>query len=97
MVYFHIDRVIRYLESLGYKGPRRIFTEPLPVDVNGTRKDNSWYSPWDRLLTFGTGAIDDAEDGETIVHELGHVLGLGVAQVARGGDRDAPTRRSHCL
>jgi hypothetical protein len=42
--------------------------------VNGTREDNSWYSPTDRLLTFGTGAIDDAEDGETIVHELGHAI-----------------------
>jgi len=26
------------------------------------------------MLTFGTGAIDDAEDAQTILHELGHVI-----------------------
>jgi hypothetical protein len=44
------------------------------ANVNGTRDDNSWYSPTDRLLTFGTGDIDDAEDAETIVHEFGHAV-----------------------
>jgi hypothetical protein len=74
MVYHHIDEVIRYLERLGFQGSRAIFTEPLRVNVNGTRDDNSWYAPWDRTLTFGTGSIDDAEDAETIVHELGHAI-----------------------
>ena len=74
MVYHHIDTAIRYLESLGYRGGRAIFRDPVRVDVNGTREDNSWYSPWRRLLTFGTGAIDDAEDAETILHELAHAI-----------------------
>jgi hypothetical protein len=74
MVYFHVDEVVRYVESLGFRGSRAIFDRPVRVNVNGTREDNSWYSPTDRLLTFGTGDIDDAEDGETIVHELGHAL-----------------------
>jgi len=74
MVYFHIDSAIRYLESLGYKGGRRIFDAPVRVNVNGTTEDNSWYDPSDRMLTFGTGAIDDAEDAETILHEFGHAL-----------------------
>lgn len=74
MVYYHLDAAIRYLERLGYRGRRAIFRRPLEVDVNGTPLDNSWYSPWERRLTFGTGAIDDAEDGETILHELGHAI-----------------------
>jgi len=74
MVYYHIDASLRYLERLGYRGPRAIFTTPMLVNVNGTREDNSWFSPWDKMLTFGTGDIDDAEDGETIVHELGHAI-----------------------
>lgn len=74
MVYHHIDSAIRYLERLGFRGKRTIFRAPVRVNVNGTRDDDSWYSPWHKLLTFGTGSIDDAEDGETIVHELGHAL-----------------------
>ncbi|HET7539111.1 MAG TPA: M36 family metallopeptidase [Polyangiaceae bacterium] len=74
MVYCHVDSVVRYLGSLGFRGRRAIFSAPLRANVNGTRDDNSWYSPTDRVLTFGTGEIDDAEDGETIVHELGHAI-----------------------
>jgi len=44
------------------------------VDARGTRDDNSWYSPGERTLTFGTGDVDDAEDGETVLHEFGHAL-----------------------
>jgi Zn-dependent metalloprotease len=74
MVYYHIDSAIRHLERLGFRGARAVFKEPVRVNVNGTTDDNSWYSPFERLLTFGTGDIDDAEDGETIIHELGHAL-----------------------
>ncbi len=74
MAYYHIDRAIRYLETLGYSGRRAIFPEPLKVNARGTRDDNSWYSPGLRTLTFGTGGVDDAEDAETILHEFGHAL-----------------------
>jgi hypothetical protein len=74
MVYYHIDQAIRYLEQLGFRGTRAIFRDPVGVNVNGTREDNSWYSPWDKRLTFGTGEIDDAEDGETVLHEFGHAI-----------------------
>ncbi len=74
MAWFHLDRAIRYIESLGYRGPRAIFDRPIPVNARGTREDNSWYSPYYRSLTFGTGGVDDAEDAETIVHEFGHAL-----------------------
>ena len=74
MVYYHIDAALRYLESLGYRGRRAIFQAPVRANVNGTRDDNSWYSPTERMLTFGTGDIDDAEDAETILHELGHAI-----------------------
>ncbi len=73
-VYFHIDRSIRRLEAMGYRGARAIFLAPLEVDAHGSRDDNSWYSPGARQLSFGTGGVDDAEDGETILHEFGHAL-----------------------
>jgi len=74
MVYFHLDRAIRYLESLGYAGARAVFKKPLPADARGTADDNSWYSPGLRQLTFGTGGVDDAEDAEILLHELGHAI-----------------------
>jgi hypothetical protein len=74
MVYYHVDAARRYLESLGYRGTRAIFRDAVRANVNGTRQDNSWYSPTERMLTFGTGDIDDAEDAETILHELGHAI-----------------------
>jgi hypothetical protein len=75
MVYHHIDCAIRRLEKLGFRGSRHIFPKgPIEVDVNGTPEDNSWYSPFEKRLTFGTGDINDAEDGETILHELGHAI-----------------------
>jgi hypothetical protein len=74
MVYFHIDSSLRYIEKLGYTSDRAIFTSVVLANVNGTREDNSWYSPSEKMLTFGTGAIDDAEDAETILHELGHAI-----------------------
>ncbi len=74
MVYYHLDKAIRYLEALGFRRKRAIFRTALAVNVNGTRQDNSWYSPGLKRLTFGTGGIDDAEDGETILHEFAHAL-----------------------
>ena len=74
MAYFHIDQALRYVESMGFRGRRAIFRAPVPVDANGTDEDNSWFSPHDRSLTFGLGGIDDAEDADIILHELGHAI-----------------------
>jgi hypothetical protein len=74
MVYFHLDSAVRYVETLGYRGSRSIFTAPLRVNARASREDDSFYSPAETLLGFGTGFVDDAEDGETILHEFGHAL-----------------------
>lgn len=72
--YYHVDRAIAYLEEMGYRGARRIFRKPFLIDARGTRDDNAWYSPGRKSLTFGLGDIDEAEDGETVLHEFGHAL-----------------------
>jgi hypothetical protein len=75
MAYFHIDRAIAYLESLGFRGQSAIFRSPLPVNARATRADSSWYSPGRKQLCFGLGGgVNDAEDAETILHELGHAV-----------------------
>lgn len=74
MCYAHLDAAIRYIESLGYRGKRTLFKSPLRVHPRSHRQDNSWYSPHEKLIAMGTGEIDDAEDGETLLHEFGHAL-----------------------
>jgi hypothetical protein len=74
MAYYHVDAAVRYVRSLGYTGPRAIFRRPVAINARATAEDESWYSPGTRLLGFGTGDVDDAEDGETILHEFAHAL-----------------------
>lgn len=71
MVYFHIDRVQRYVQKLGFTN---ILNGPIEVNVNGETDDNSAYSPLSKSLEFGTGGVDDAEDAEIILHEYGHAI-----------------------
>ena len=71
MVYFHLDRVQRYIQTLGFKN---VLNHPIPVNIDGQRDDNSHYSPSDKDLTFGTGGVDDAEDADIILHEYGHAI-----------------------
>jgi Zn-dependent metalloprotease len=71
MVYFHIDRIQRHLQELGFKN---VLNRPIPVNIDGQRDDNSHYSPSEKDLTFGTGGVDDAEDAEIILHEYGHAI-----------------------
>ena len=85
MVYFHIDRMQRYIQSLGVDN---VWNKPIPVNIDGTVDDNSFYSPVSQSLTFGIGGIDDAEDAEIILHEYGHAIqdaqvrGFGSSQEA---------------
>jgi Zn-dependent metalloprotease len=72
MVYFHIDRVQRYIQRLGFNN---ILNKAIKVNVNGRiNEDNSFYSPGTKALTFGRGGVDDAEDAEIILHEYGHAI-----------------------
>lgn len=71
MAYFHIDRMQRYIQSLGFKDVNR---RAIPVNIAGLKDDNSFYSPVNKSLAFGTGGVDDAEDAEIILHEYGHSI-----------------------
>jgi Fungalysin metallopeptidase (M36)/Fungalysin/Thermolysin Propeptide Motif len=71
MVYFHIDRMQRHIQELGFNN---VLNHPIEVDIDGITDDNSFYSPATKSLTFGTGGVDDAEDAEIILHEYGHAI-----------------------
>jgi Zn-dependent metalloprotease len=69
MAYFHFDFAQRYIQSLGFtnvNNRQQVFA------IDRLNADNSFYSPNNRQISLGTGGVDDAEDGEVIVHEYGH-------------------------
>lgn len=86
--FYHIDKSMRYInETLGipcvpYQGANGglVF-----FDAHGANSaDNSFYS--NGQLQFGEGGVDDAEDADVILHELGHglhdwITGGGLSQV----------------
>ncbi|MBB4805618.1 Zn-dependent metalloprotease [Chryseobacterium defluvii] len=72
--YWHIDNSLRYINvTLG------IFCRPslnggvVFFDPHGEGgADNSHYDPNSEVLVFGEGGVDDAEDADVVLHELGH-------------------------
>lgn len=78
MVYAHIDRSQRYMQSLGFTGAKAIVPYAIPVDAHGVDgADNSYYrftTPGRGRLVFGDGGVDDAEDADIILHEYGHAI-----------------------
>jgi Fungalysin metallopeptidase (M36) len=72
MAYFHIDRTRAYVDGLGLS--RGLSPKPQKVRVNAIADDNSFFSPRQRSLTFGTGGVDDAEDADVVIHEYGHSI-----------------------
>ena len=76
MAYYWITEAQRYIHSLGFGETRRaINNRPQPVRINQLGADNSFAttSPTNQLR-FGKGGVDDAEDGEVILHEYGHAI-----------------------
>ncbi len=74
MTYFHIDRLQRYYQSLGFNGQSfpTVLAGPMRVYVNAMNEPNSFFEIASRALLFGRGPIDEAEDGDGIAHEYGH-------------------------
>lgn len=85
--YYHINKFAEYIDSLGYNS----VIKPISVDVHGFGgADNSAYNPNDHSLQFGEGGVDDAEDGEVVIHEYVHSLSeTASANTTIGRQREA--------
>ncbi len=74
--YYHIDTFMRYVnETLGVTVMPYQYSTGVVYDPSGWNgADNSSYSTGTGRLTFGEGGVDDAEDADVLLHELGHGL-----------------------
>ena len=79
MAYYWVNESQAYTRSLGFTqssgGWREINADQQRVRIDQWGADNSFSTthPKDEMR-FGKGGVDDAEDGEVILHELGHQI-----------------------
>lgn len=69
--YHHVDRTQEKLQSLGFTD---VNASPQKIVAHGTKADQSYYDTFGDRLVFGDGGVDDAEDGDIVVHEVGHAI-----------------------
>ena len=76
MTYYWITEAQKYIHSLGFGVTRRpIDNRPQAARINQLGYDNSFATDHPKNeLRFGKGGVDDAEDGEVILHEYGHAI-----------------------
>jgi hypothetical protein len=90
MGYYHIDNISDVFHSLGFNGNSDVHPQQQTLLADAIPDDNSFYSPATRKLTFGTGGVDDGEDGDVVTHEFGHSIqdaqdrGFGSTDLAGG-------------
>jgi zinc metalloprotease ZmpB len=75
MAYYWITQAQEYIQSLGFGSTLRpVNKESQDVRINQWGQDNSFS--WDKkdMIKLGKGGVDDAEDAEVILHELGHAI-----------------------
>jgi hypothetical protein len=74
MGYYHITKYLKYVnEDLGVHAMPRNHPGGVHFDPHGfSNADNSQYSSGGENLTFGAGGVDDAQDADVLIHELGH-------------------------
>jgi hypothetical protein len=74
MGYYHITRYLKYVnETLGIPALPIHHPGGVHYDPHGFQgADNSQFSTSGENLTFGQGGVDDAQDADVIIHELGH-------------------------
>lgn len=77
MAYYWVTASQLYLRELGFDGVTfpEVNADQQRVRINQWGADNSFATTHPRdEMRFGKGGVDDAEDGDVILHELGHQI-----------------------
>ena len=76
MGYFWVNQSQEYLQSLGFGSTLpAVNMQQQVLRINQYGADNSFFNDARHFdITLGKGGVDDAEDGEVIVHEYGHAV-----------------------
>ena len=75
MAYYWITEAQRYIQSLGFGSTLRpVNMRPQRLRINQWGVDNSFATDKQDEIRLGKGGVDDAEDGEVILHEYGHAI-----------------------
>lgn len=92
--YWHLDNSLRYINvTLGIVCKPSQNNGVLRFDPHGFNgSDNSHYLGGSQSLGFGEGGVDDAEDADVILHELGH----GIHDWLSGGISNADGLSEGC-
>ncbi len=85
--FYHLDNSMRYINNtLGIRCIPLTNSGVLYFDPSGVNgADNSYYTAG--TLTFGEGGVDDAEDADVVLHEMGH----GIHDWITGGHSSSST------
>jgi subtilisin-like proprotein convertase family protein len=72
--YYHVDQIMRHINvTLGIPLVPYQYAGGVRFDPHGlSGADNSHYTSSNGVIAFGEGGVDDAEDADVVVHELGH-------------------------
>ena len=74
--YYHLDNIMRHINvDLGLSITPFQYSGGVQFDPHGlSGSDNSHYLSGSGRVSFGEGGVDDAEDADVVIHELGHGL-----------------------
>lgn len=88
-VFYHLKTYSDYIRNIGFSD----MLDSIYVDSHGVSgSDDSFFEPdsFPYEIEYGTGNVDDGEDGQVIIHEFGHSLSvIGAPSTVQGSQRIA--------
>lgn len=88
--FYHINAFSDFIESIGFD---YLLPDSLEIDAHafgGADRSAFTFTSKPLRVEFGDGGVDDAEDGEVVVHEFGHSIShTAVPRTVIGSEREA--------